>query len=80
MLSGSPPPAGTEHEDARGDGMMLELKVIAVCLVVLAVAMLYAIGEYLWRERRRTSAWTPNERHHPASDSTGPPSMRDREG
>ena len=59
--------------------MMLELKVIAVCLVVLAVAMLYAIGEYLWRERRRNGAWTPDERHHPASDSTRPPSMRDRE-
>ena len=33
--------------------MLLELKVVAVCLVVVAVAMLYAIGEYLWRERRR---------------------------
>ena len=33
--------------------MTLELKVIAVCLVVAAVSMLYAIGEYLWRERRR---------------------------
>jgi uncharacterized iron-regulated membrane protein len=60
--------------------MTLELKVIAVSLVVLAVAMLYAIGEYLWRERRRGSrTWTANERHHPASDSTRPPSMRDRE-
>jgi uncharacterized iron-regulated membrane protein len=60
--------------------MTLELKVIAVCLVVLAVAMLYAIGEYLWRERRRGgSAWSPNERHHPTSDSTKPPSTRDRE-
>jgi hypothetical protein len=32
--------------------MMLELKVIAVLLVLVAVAMLYAIGEYLWRERQ----------------------------
>jgi hypothetical protein len=33
--------------------MTLEFKVVAVFLVVIAVAMLYAIGEYLWRERRR---------------------------
>ena len=33
--------------------MMLELKVVAVCLAVVAIVMLYAIGEYLWRERRR---------------------------
>lgn len=59
--------------------MMLELKVVAVCLVVVAVVMLYVVGEYLWRERRRNRAWTLNERHHPASDSTRPPSMRDRE-
>jgi len=33
--------------------MTLEFKVVAVFLAVLAAAMLYAIGEYLWRERRR---------------------------
>ena len=55
-----------------GDGMMLELKVIAVFLVLVAIAMLYAIGN--------TSAGAAAEivhepstngirtRHHPAPD------------
>ena len=33
--------------------MGIELKVVAVFLAVLAVALLYAIGEYLWHNRRR---------------------------
>lgn len=33
--------------------METELKVAAVFLIVLALAVLYAVAEYLWHNRRR---------------------------
>lgn len=33
--------------------MKAELTAVAIVLVLILVAMLYAIGEYLWKNRRR---------------------------